>query len=96
MESRLPYESEETRERDDDFGRCDLDALEHEQCPDYRSVLCLEITSRVRKGFVGNQQGLRFVGAAAEDTFCRIGMFGTSAIGKNWFEVAVPRLVRII
>ena len=82
-------------EMDVDFGTCDLDALEHEQYPEYRSVHCLEITSRVREGFIGNQQGLVLVNAAAEGTFNRIGIFGTDALGENWFADAVPQIVRI-
>ncbi|KAM0799175.1 heterokaryon incompatibility protein-domain-containing protein [Usnea florida] len=78
-----------------DFGTCRLDALEHEQYPQYRSVHCLEITSRVREGHVGNQQGLVLINAAAEGTFNRIGMFGTHALGENWFEDVVPQTVRI-
>lgn len=58
IESKLLYEAGETREVEDDLGRCDLDALEHGQYSIYRSVHCLVITSRVRNGFVGNQQGL--------------------------------------
>ena len=83
------------QEMDVDFGTCHLDALEHEQYPDYRSVHCLEITSRVRKGFAGNQQGLVLVDGAAEGTFTRIGMFGTNALDENWFEDAAPQIVRI-
>ena len=82
-------------EMDVDFGTCNLDALEHEQYPEYRSVHCLEITSRIQEGFIGNQQGLVLVNAAAEGTFNRIGMFGTNALRENWFADAVPQIVRI-
>ena len=95
IESCLLFESEEAREKGYDFGNCNLDALEHEQYPEYRSVYCLEITSRVRKGFIGNQQGLVLVEAADEETFNRIGMFGTTAIDESWFENTVPQVVRI-
>lgn len=96
IESKLLYESVETCEMEDDFGRCDLDALEHGQYSIYRSVHCLEITSRVRDGFAGNQQGLVLVEAAAERIFNRIGIFGTWAMNENWFDGAVPQIVKII
>ena len=83
-------------EMDAVFGTCNLDALEHEQYPEYRSVHCLEITSRVREGYVGNQQGLVLVNAAAEGTFNRIGMFGTNALDENWFEDVLPQIVTVI
>lgn len=95
IESQLLYETEEARESEDSFGGCNLDALEHGKHPGYRSVYCLEITSRVRKGFVGNQQGLAIVEATVEETFNRIGTFGTWALDKNWFEDAMPQIVKI-
>ncbi len=94
-ESKLLYKSVETCEVEDDFGRCDLDALEYGQHSSYRPVHCLEITSRVRDGFVGNQQGLVLVEDAAEGGFNRIGMFGTWALNENWFDAAAPQIVRI-
>lgn len=94
--SKLLYESVETCEIGDDFGRCDLDALEHGQYSSYRPIYCLEITSRVRDGFFGNQQGLVLVEAAAEGLFNRIGMFGTMALNENWFDGALPQIVKII
>ncbi len=96
MKSQVLYEAEEARERNDGFGDCHLDALEHEQYPDYRSVHCLEITSRVRKSFVGNQQGLVLVEAATAETFNRIGQFGTWGLNENCFENAVPQILKII
>lgn len=96
LESKLLYESVEKCEMKDDFGKCDLDALEHGQYSNYRSVHCLEITSRLRDGFVGNQQGLVLVEAAAERTFNRIGMFGTWALNESWFDGAEPQIAKII
>ena len=95
VESKLLYESVETYEAEDDFGRCDLDALEHGQTSTYRSVHCLEITSRVRADFVGNQQGLVLVEDTAGGIFNRIGMFGTWALNENWFDAVVPQIVKI-
>ena len=76
---------------DVDFGTCHLDALEHEQYPEYRSVQ----TSRVREEYVGNQEGLVLLNAAAEGSFNRIGIFGTHALVENWFEDAVHQIARI-
>lgn len=95
IESRLLYESGETREVEDLFGRCDLDALEHGQYSNYRSVHCLEITSRWRDGYVGNQYGLVLVEDAPDGMFNRIGMFGTWLLDKNWFDATVPQIVKI-
>ena len=95
IESKLLYESGETREVEDLFGRCDLDALEHGQYSSYRSVHCLEITSRWHDGYVGNQQGLVLVEDASGGMFNRIGMFGTLGTNKNWFDATVPQIVKI-
>ena len=96
VRSKLLYASEEAFDKKDDFGRCDVDAEEHQQYSEYRSVYCLEITSRVREGFIGNQQGLVLVEAAAEETFHRIGMFGTWSLYDNWFEKTEPQVIKII
>lgn len=54
IQSQLLYESDEACAGGVYFGHCHLDALEHEEHGDHRAVYCLEITSRVRDGFVGN------------------------------------------
>lgn len=83
-------------QQEESFGTCNIDALEHDPFPELRPVHCLEITSRIRDGFEGNQQGLVLVGADAEETFQRIGMFGTELINASWFQGVSPRIVRII
>ena len=95
LKSQMLYESEEADAIEDDFGRCDLDALEHEEFSSYRSIHCLEITSRFGEGFIGNQQGLALVKAAEEGTFNRIGMFGTWSLHEKWFKEVAPRVLNI-
>ena len=50
----------------------------------------------MRDGFAGNQQGLVLVEAAAKGIFNRIGILNTWAIHENWFDGAVPQIVKII
>ncbi|KAL8785478.1 MAG: hypothetical protein Q9195_008621 [Heterodermia aff. obscurata] len=96
IESLLLYWSEEDYQREEFFGSFERDALEDEQYPEFRPVHCLEITSRVRKSFVGNQQGLLLMNTDTEGVFRRVGMFGTDLLDVSYFADIEPQIVKII
>ncbi len=95
-DSLMLYESEEACQRQEYFGTCHLDAVEHEPYPNPRPVYCLEITSRISHGWAGNQQGITLVdNADSQGVFHRVGGFGTDSLHDNWFAEIEPRIVKI-